>query len=467
MKRVTTVLVFAAAAGCTTDLELGSFEQHADEITFREYAQCSQIACRIWRELDSDNDGVADIDEKALGSDPDSAFVRPSARDLYAAIGDGLVPTWNEGRMTIVVLPSQAPDGTEIFGGEATKPAREELMKMLKLGDVLGSFDLSHGVVINEALGGPELTSPGLGMQEDKSWAMDGGMPGIARELAKTTRNQQVVDDIVYGMRSDGGTGMQFGSVQMVHRDGATDDIKWQSLDGQQYGTIVSRDKNGVVIGTGWIKQSTSTSSDGTKTTTTESSSTGTWGTAHEKTETVENGGTTWTHTDWDNTDAKTGESNKGSSTSDGDDSHWINVHYDAGGNATVSGSDGGKENDAIQDASLPGEGAYAYMDPDYIEADPDLAAAELYIDPGPIHVFQDPAGPDGAPAAPTGKGVYILTTGDDVEGPCCGRVNLAGPTLLRDDYVMQHVQPDYDPSLAEPPPEKLPDVGTCLECSK
>jgi hypothetical protein len=467
VKRVTTTLLFAAATGCATDLELRATEQHADEIQFREYAQCSTIACRLLRAQDSDNDGIADIDEEALGTDAKSPFERPSARDLYAAIGAGLVPTWNEGRMTIVVLPTQAPDGTQIFGGEATKPAREELFEMLKLGDVLGSFDLSHGVVINEALGGPELTSPGLGMQEDKSWAMDSGMPGIARELAKTSRNQQVVDDITYGMRSDGGTGMQFGSVQRVHRDGATDDIHWQSLDGELYGTIVSKDKNGTVIGTGWIKESTKTSSDGTKTTTTESSSSGKSGTSHERTEKVENGDTSWTHTDWENTDAKTGESNKGSSTSDGDDTHWINVHYNSDGSTHVTSSDGGKEADAIQDASLPGEGAYAYMDPDYIEADPDMAAAEEYVDKSPIHIFQDPAGPDGAPAPPSGNGVYILTTGDDVEGPCCGRVNLSGPTLLRDDYVMQHVQPDYDPNLAEPPPEKLPDVGTCLDCSK
>src|SRR5262249_36940648 len=156
----------------------------------------------------------------ALGTDPSSSFDRPSARDLYTKIGAGELPTWNLGLMTIVVLPTQAPDGTAIFGGENAKPARDELMKMLKLGDVLGSFDLSHGVVVNQQLGGPELGTPGLAMRDDPSLYMDGGTPGIARQATKMSPNQQVVEDIVHGMQSDSGD-MRFGTIQIEHRDGA------------------------------------------------------------------------------------------------------------------------------------------------------------------------------------------------------------------------------------------------------
>lgn len=67
--------------------------------------------------IDTDGDGVSDMDEKAAGTSPTDPKSRPLLIDLLKMVGKGTLPSFNRRFSEIVALPDSAPDGSPIKRG--------------------------------------------------------------------------------------------------------------------------------------------------------------------------------------------------------------------------------------------------------------------------------------------------------------------------------------------------------------
>lgn len=467
MSRVTSGLLIAALAACTADVELTSVEQRVDGYAYAERAHCNAYACMIWSGEDTDADGIVDIDESALGTDPASHFERPSDRAVFEHIGYGTLPSWNEGRLTIVVLPTQTPEGEQIFGGESGKPAREELLRQMKMGEILGSFDLSQGIVLHPKLGGPDLSIPGLGGRPSQSDYMLA--PDVASDVAKLSPLPALIDGVDVRTGNDSGTGMHWGDIDLNRRLDQQDQIKWQTLDNKSYATMVST-KNGQVVQTASLMIIDNSSGDvketitQTKVMTKNYSSSTTFESSESPSGMYESTSSesTTKHGDGSKTNVKS------SSTSDGTTSHSTTVTtiYDSEGNVIRQETIEKENNEIIKpttceaskDACEATGTAAAYRDPDYIAPELDMAAVALKLERAPVRLYNDPMVPPGTPNQPSGApapgtAVLILTTGE-----------VESTILLRDDWKLT-LEPDVDPTPAEHPTQPMPDPDECLDC--
>jgi hypothetical protein len=94
----------------------------------RRYFVCAARACLfvLEQQSDRDGDGVTDVDEKRLGTDPDDPSSTPPTLKLIGALLGRKLPSFERRLTELVVLPTLSPDGQAIETG-------------------LGDFDLRDG----------------------------------------------------------------------------------------------------------------------------------------------------------------------------------------------------------------------------------------------------------------------------------------------------------------------------------
>jgi len=160
---------------------------------------CSQEGvCLAYAALlaDKDQDGIADIDEEAAGTDPADWGSAPKVDELTAYIGKGALPSFELGFSEVIVLPETLPDGTPLIKDAAAAlagrtSALERMGVAGKLLDQYG-FDLGAGVVLDQAAG-----AVGMHLDKDGRPVRDGDKPV-----------QKRVGGIVLGwISADGGVG--------------------------------------------------------------------------------------------------------------------------------------------------------------------------------------------------------------------------------------------------------------------
>jgi hypothetical protein len=93
----------------------------------RPMARCADNLCLVYVHvlLDSDGDGVSDVDEIAAGTDPKNSKSHPPALALAGLVGRGQLDSFNRGFSQVVVLPTKGPDGKDLVSSAVRqlKPA--------------------------------------------------------------------------------------------------------------------------------------------------------------------------------------------------------------------------------------------------------------------------------------------------------------------------------------------------------
>jgi hypothetical protein len=407
------VLVASALAVVMAD-RAAAAPEHRSAIC--QYRACLLVLDRI---ADSDGDGVTDIDEKMMGTDPyDAKSYPPTLKVLDLAVSRQL-PSFESHLTEIVVLPQQTPDGSAVSTGlgefklddhdgklldtmnditSSLKHAGFEDLLRLRLQPKHGDLTLLGVALANSPDGQAALVSQG--MTDLTMWGSNGGKP---------------VTNVAGGSVTINGTTNS--TYDISYKDGSRDhevDIESATdTGGADAVTIIrSYDKDGKLVGTVVIQSTYTVNEDGSKTT-------------NVTTSTYDaNGKLTGTKTD-----STTVPPDKPDS---GCDPHKINCGEDD-----------------------------KYVDPEYIAVSiitpEDIARMELRIknvgQPGPDNGGGDlpPSGGPGTPApqpsptAPesTPQGGFPLAALFDPD---------AAVTVLAADGEprFNRVQPDYDPRLAE-----------------
>lgn len=145
----------------------------AAELQFREYA-CQRYVCLVVVDptADTDGDGITDVDEERLGTDPNDRASYPPVTNLLDAFFAGALPSFRSHLTEIVVLPERTPDGTLIRTGLGSFAVSDEVVEDaedpygpserpdLGLGDDAGDRDLFKSIgLFTDKLRGFDLAS--------------------------------------------------------------------------------------------------------------------------------------------------------------------------------------------------------------------------------------------------------------------------------------------------------------------
>lgn len=109
---------------------------------------------------DSDGDGIADIDEEVVGTDPADPTSAPRVEELVSVVGKGALPSFEMGFSEVVVIPETLPDGTRLIP-EGPSAGRESTLARLGIDEsVLKGFglDLAGGFAVDPVLGALGIT---------------------------------------------------------------------------------------------------------------------------------------------------------------------------------------------------------------------------------------------------------------------------------------------------------------------
>jgi hypothetical protein len=242
---------------------------------------CARDAClATFDAVDSDRDGVSDEDEKAAGTDPHDPSSTPKMPRLLALIAMDHLPSFQEGRSVLVVLPTAAPNGLPLLGGKLALPGRQNTLARLGLrSDMLGGLDLANGLAVARASGPGQNGKPPVRVGGIDMALISAGstgtlsVPGAMRDALNHSPNHGgFLVDIANGGLPDV-KGKPWGSSRLQYDDGSVDEVSWFS-DGDKAGARVqSYDSNGRVLGNSSHVASHSVADDGVTTDTSRSTS--------------------------------------------------------------------------------------------------------------------------------------------------------------------------------------------------
>jgi hypothetical protein len=122
-----------------------------NKVVYDEQMLCDQRACLLHRWEDKDRDGVADLDEEKVGTDPTRFRDRPTLEELLRVLPE--LPTFQGGASMLLVLPTFTPFGEEVFGGKSLLPAKASLLDTIGIRlPEDGSIDLTDGFTMTRSL---------------------------------------------------------------------------------------------------------------------------------------------------------------------------------------------------------------------------------------------------------------------------------------------------------------------------
>lgn len=209
-------LAAAVLAGILTTGVLAAPAAHADELPVLRPMICDRYGvCLAYTValVDSDGDGIADLDEDAAGTTAEDPLSAPNVAELTALVGQGALPSFELGFAEVIVLPERYPDGTPLVTDitSAIEGRSSALARMGIADELLKDYglDLGAGLVLDQAAGA-------IGMHLDKD-----GRP-VRGENAPPVEKR--VGGIVLGWigaEADGGAGGEKGDGAPVDMSGS------------------------------------------------------------------------------------------------------------------------------------------------------------------------------------------------------------------------------------------------------
>lgn len=111
------------------------------------FARCQGNICLAYRLLleDKDRDGIGDIDELALRTNPSNAKNVPDALMLAKLVGQGRLDSFNRGFSEVIVLPTKGPGGKDLVSSDVARTRQATLDAMGISSDVLAAFGIQIG----------------------------------------------------------------------------------------------------------------------------------------------------------------------------------------------------------------------------------------------------------------------------------------------------------------------------------
>jgi hypothetical protein len=236
--------------------------------------RCALHACIVAHTTqDSDGDNVSNDDERAAGTDPFDATSTPGMSKIQQLLSRGLLPSFQEGRSVLVVLPTRAPNGASIFGGPKALPGRKNVLSGLGINpDQLGGLSLTNGLAI--AIG----KGPGTGGKPpvrfggiDMSLISAGSGPSQATidvALNHSPNKGEWPVDIAVGKTGQTSLGSSHGNMLVTRDNGSADMVVWTKVGNTTSVQVTSTDAKGKPSGVtnAWSSSNTSTDKAGNTT---------------------------------------------------------------------------------------------------------------------------------------------------------------------------------------------------------
>jgi hypothetical protein len=243
-----------------------------------QHGWCAHRACLVVLDaiVDTDGDGFPDVDEKALGTDPNDANSHPPVLKALDLLLAGKLPSFERHFTELVVLPTKTPDGQAIDTGLGRWDINDHDLQLLNtFGDITsmltkngledllslrikpkGGPDISVlGVALaNSPEGQAALYSTGTGFLDMNLMGPNGSKPITNIEGGENTIN-----------------GVTHGDYIVHYSDGSRDHVVEDRGGGAdpdvdvQY--VASYDKDGNLIGTSVYTVTSWTEKDGTRVT--------------------------------------------------------------------------------------------------------------------------------------------------------------------------------------------------------
>lgn len=161
MKTKTVALALLTLLGCqkTTHEEI-------EEVTASRW-QGSIVLAYVQAFLDSDLDGYSDIDEQALGTDPNDPLSYPGMPVIIDEISRGNLESFNQHEVEIIVLPKTLPNGGIVGETVLTGYEPETLKKLGITSETLKRYGLSFDSGFSiEAVMPEGMPKPGKGAEK-------------------------------------------------------------------------------------------------------------------------------------------------------------------------------------------------------------------------------------------------------------------------------------------------------------
>src|SRR5262245_3921655 len=135
MRPALTTAALVALAGASAGA-LNARTAHAGDPGVERKAVCAETACLVmlW-DVDSDGDGVSDVDETALRSNPRDVASSPPAEVVISRALERALPSFENATSIVVALPT-VEDGlaTDVFGHQVRSTATERSLAALRQG---------------------------------------------------------------------------------------------------------------------------------------------------------------------------------------------------------------------------------------------------------------------------------------------------------------------------------------------
>ncbi len=196
--------------------------------------------------VDSDGDGWSDADERAAGTDPSDAQSHPRILEVLDAYTSGAVRPDGFARREVLVLPTQAPDGTALASDLfAFGPKRGDALTRLGVNpERLGGVDVSNGLRVVLDLGSKD---PGTGRPPAKVGGVNMSEIGwLVHTTEKDGQGNLVTTVLTGGFSSVTKDGFVFVDNKGVEHQSVSSDITRTGKDGATTttNTVSSREKN-------------------------------------------------------------------------------------------------------------------------------------------------------------------------------------------------------------------------------
>ncbi len=242
-------ITLTTACGVDADVSTDQVEQTVDRSDAVEQVLCTLDACLVHDLHDTDGDGVSDVDEQALGTDPNDARSRPLLDGLLDRIKYDRLPSFLDGHSIVIVLPTRFPDGRSLFGGRAAMPSRRAVLDRLGItSSMLDKMDMTQGLTLTNH---GSTSHPSLGARGMK-WSLVGASTNGANDAAMADAlrlgSRNPVSSVDVGSTSRSGA-FEFGSFTIHHEGGRDEEVTYKKSP-STLGVEIRYKDNGEPFGT-------------------------------------------------------------------------------------------------------------------------------------------------------------------------------------------------------------------------